>query len=40
MDIQFCERESYFVGDVSLVPFQGEINSKEEEHLWLKEKRF
>lgn len=28
MDVQFCESRSFFSGDVSLVPLQGEINSK------------
>ena len=40
MDVQFNERESYFSKDVDMVPFQGEINSKEEERLWLEEKRW
>ena len=40
MDIQFNERESYFSKDVDMVPLQGEINSKEEERLWLEEKRW
>lgn len=39
-DVQFCERESYFFGDASLIPLHGEIDSKEEEKLWLDEKRF
>ena len=29
MDVQFCEGESYFSGNASLVPLQGEISSKE-----------
>jgi transposase InsO family protein len=40
MDVQFCERESYFSGGVSLSPLQMEIDSKEEDKLWLDEKRF
>ena len=39
MDVQFCEWESYFFGNVSLIPLQGKISSKEEERLWLEEKR-
>ena len=39
MDVQFCEGESYFFGNVSLIPLQGKISSKEEERLWLEEKR-
>ena len=40
MDVQFNERESYFSKDVDMIPFHGEINSKEEERLWLEEKRW
>ena len=40
MDVQFNEREPYFSKDVDMVPLQGEINSKEEERLWLEEKRW
>ena len=39
IDVQFCEGESYFSRNVSLVPLQREISSKEEERLWLEEKR-
>ena len=39
MDVQFCEGDSYFSRNVSLVPLQGEISSKKEEKLWLEEKR-
>ena len=39
MDVQLCERESYFFGNVSLVPLQGKISSKEEEKLWLEKNR-
>ena len=34
------ECESYFSKDVDMVPLQGEINSKKEERVWLKEKRW
>ena len=34
MDVQFCKRESYFSGNVSLVPLQENISIKEEEKLW------
>ena len=40
MDVQFNECESYFSKDVDKAPLQGEINSKEEESLWLEEKRW
>ena len=40
MDVKFNKRESYFSKDVDMVPLQGEINSKEEERLWLGEKRW
>ena len=40
MDVQFNEHESYFSKDVDMVHLQGEINSKEEERLWLEEKRW
>ena len=33
MNVQFCEERSYFSRNVSLVPLQGEISSKEEERL-------
>ena len=39
MDVQFCEQMSYFSRYVSMVPHQGEISSKEEEQLWLEEKK-
>ena len=39
MDVQFNERESYFSKDLDMVPLQGEINSKEEERLWIEERR-
>lgn len=39
MDVEFCESESFFSDDVSLVPLQGEISSKEEERVWLDEKK-
>ena len=39
MDVQINERESYFSKDVDMV-LQGEINSKEEERLWLGEMRW
>ena len=35
----FYGKVSYFSGNVSFVPLPGEISSKEEEHLWLAEKR-
>ena len=40
MDVQFNKRESYFSKDVDMVPLQGEINSKEEERLWLGKNRW
>ena len=40
MDVQFNECESYFSKDMDMVPLKGEINSKEEERLWLEEKRW
>ena len=40
MDVQFNERESYFSKDVDIVPLQEKINSKEEERLWLEERRW
>ena len=36
IDVQFCERGSYFS---KKVPRKDEISSKEEERLWLEEKR-
>ena len=33
------ELESYFFGNVYLIPLQGEISSKEEKRLWIEEKR-
>ena len=33
------ELESYFFGNVSLIPLQGVISSKDEKRLWIEEKR-
>lgn len=38
-DVQFCENVSYFSKDISIVPLKGETSSKEEEQLWLGEKK-